>query len=163
MEYYQELIGAHYCGRRHLKQIISEHAAFMCQLVHADRRKDTKELMSIWAKVELLNVEWATLIANEREFKEVTLRLIRRYSDALKDLIIDHRPPHDLEEIIDLETRFYSKLARITPDADEMRAYWALYTHSVLQMASNKPFANAAQRCIEKGELLGTWLDSYLN
>lgn len=91
MDYYHALINY---GQRHLKQIIGEHAVFMCELVKADRAKDTKELMAVWAKVEQLNVEWASFVArNDKEFKEVTLQLVRRYSCALQDLIIDHKPP----------------------------------------------------------------------
>lgn len=144
-------------------QIISEHAALMCAMIKADRLNDKKELMVIWVKIEDLNKEWAALVACTAELKQVTLPLVQRYSIALQSLIIDRKPPDDLDKIIELEAVFYSNLSRVTPDAEKMKKHWADYTVAVIRVFRREKITDdVVDLCIHKGRELGMWLDSYL-
>ena len=165
--------------RHSFVQLIGEHAVRLTEFTQADRKNDKRTLMATWVRISKLNDEWLTLMCpvlheQNKQFRQISRRLINDYAEVIGDFIMDANTINSetsrkkVENIARLEGDFYAALTKDEHSATATRNQWKEYTHSIGAMVYNhdiyggtsEPFYHAAAACIQSGKLLGAWLDS---
>ena len=151
-------------NRNSFAQLVGEHAVRICELAKHDGSNSKRGLMETWAQIDRLNDEWANLVCNDTsKFAQVTKKLVRLYSEIMGDVILDRKVDRKkIEDIVDTEGKFFGALGNT-----EKKDTWFAYSGSIVDMVDaldrygheSDAFHHSAANVIQRGILLGNWLD----
>lgn len=152
-------------------QVIAKQAIHIIEMHFAVVSGNSRKISEEWNSINKLNDVWVRIIfrryfhrrnnGNILGLVNVSIKMVNGYTNTMAKIILGEPITDEwLDEVIKIESQFFSTIPGQSHQEEETRKVWMNYTSSILKLlGSNDQKYYTAVQCVIYGRLLGTWLD----